>query len=129
MAQDPNNMDKELTRKLIDDCLLTKGWTREQFAAAVGMQFPKMNREPKPLSVQTIYNAFTPKGWPLKIARVTKWCAVLGYPVEDLLAGRPYVDPNSQEALRRDFEKAMKRIETLEEEVKKLKEAAAQMTT
>ena len=129
MQQDPNNMDKALTKRLIEDCLARKGWTRERFAAAVGMQFPKIGHDPKPLAVQTLYNAFTPSGRPLKAERVAKWCSILGYPIDDLLNGRPYADPQSIEHLAREHERALKRISDLEEEVQKLKEVAGQVTT
>lgn len=126
MAQDPNNMDKALTKKLIEECLACKGWTREQFAMAIGMRFPKIGREPKPLSVQTLYNAFTPSGRPLKVERVAKWCAVLEYPIDDLMNERPYADPRSIEHLFREYERTKKRICFLEEEVRKIKEEISQ---
>lgn len=98
-------------------------------AAAVGMRFPKNGQDPRPLSAQTLYNAFTPSGRPLKATRIAKWCTVLEYPVDDIINERPYADPNSIEHLAREHERALKRIGDLEEEVQKLKEMAGQVTT
>jgi len=121
-------LPKEKVRELINDCLRKKKMSRQEFAAALGRMFPKDENDPRPRSVKTITNQLSKTSAPLTMDTLAKWCAVLEYPIDDLLAGRPYVDPNSLEGLRRDYQKAVKRIEDLEEEVRKLKGTKGQDT-
>lgn len=100
--------------ELIDNCLKKKNMSRQALAAAVGLRYPKKGQEPVPLSPQTIANQLSPGSPDLTIDTLAKWCSVLDYPLDDLLAGNEYVDPQSLEALRREFRRALRRIEELE---------------
>ena len=129
LTSTPVPISKDDVRQRIDDCLRKKNMTRQDLARETGLRFPKPGHEPKALSAQTIANQLSKFSGPLTMDVLSKWCTVLEYPIEDLLAGNEYVDPQSLEALRREFQRAEKRIAELEEEVQKLKEINGQVTT
>lgn len=122
-------LPKDEVRRLIDDCLGKKGMTRQDFAAAVGLRFPREGQEPRPLSDQTISNQLAVGSSPLTMNTLAKWCTVLEYPIDDLLAGYEYVDPDSLGAMKRELRRALDRISDLETEVRALKEVAGHLFT
>lgn len=107
--------------KLLNDCLGIKGLSRQDLATMLGTRFPKKGQSPRPLNVQTVYNLFSEHGAPMTESQLAKICAVLDYPMEDILARRPYVEPRSLEDLNRRLARALNRIETLERETDMLK--------
>jgi len=117
-------LPKERVRELIDDCLDKKGMTRQDMATAIGLRYPKKGQAPKPLSAQTISNQLSANSSDLTMATLSKWCAILEYPVEDLLVGSEYVKPQSLESLRRELDRALRRIDDLEGEVRRIREKA-----
>ena len=129
LVSTPVPISKDVVRERIDDCLRKKNMTRQDLARETGLRFPKPGHEPKALSAQTISNQLSKFSGPLTMDALSKWCTVLEYPIDDLLAGNEYVDPQSLEAMRREFQRAEKRIAELEEEVQKLKEINGQVTT
>ncbi len=101
-------LDKSQIRELLDDALHKKGITRKDLSEGVGQ---------KP---QTLYNVLSKAAGPISIDTLRKWCTFLDYPIDDFLAGRKYVAPNSIEDILRKVERLEETVQRLSEKVELL---------
>jgi len=104
-------LPKKTVKRLIEDCLRRKGMKKQDLAALLHYK-----------NVQSVSNALSENTDQLTMDVLANWCRVLEYPIEDLLAERPYADPKSVEYLLRKMERLEGKMDEIKDELKTLRE-------